>query len=507
MQEATVRRRKFLEKYAWAALVTVTAAWAAFLFFQRGQLWDETEHAHAAWLISQGKRPLDDFFEHHQPLLWSLLALYYRVGLTGVGVLIWGRFLVVLSGLAAAAALLRFGHLYRPSPRPLAGWLGVAAFIGLTVMLPPLFVSRPETISAALFLVALWLWNEQPRRPWDAAIATLAGALAGASFYSSPRFVLLGGLFVLCGAQSLRRWAGIVAGGIGFVVAYTVASGFALDKVIFNLEFSAILQTVGDGTYGPYPGFWSLLAVLCCSIMAALLAVIPRGDRWRTAMLIGYTIAVFLACDHLAGLFQYAQAYAPFVVGVAVTCAWMSARLQWPPDSSGILGVVAALIVLAQGLSLRPLAIPAPPLDFLTWVRFRERLAASVPAGETVLLYPKDNPVIVADASYYGIPLWDSQDRLCRAVRKFQSKWNLPPCDFLKVLIDATPYLTEESIGLITAAADSDFAHQFVEKNYRPVFRGGGPTPRVRSGIMRRLVSRRAGQVPRCSQSDVRPGC
>jgi len=35
---------------------------------------DESEHLHCAWLISQGLIPFEDFWQHHSPLLWVLLA-------------------------------------------------------------------------------------------------------------------------------------------------------------------------------------------------------------------------------------------------------------------------------------------------------------------------------------------------------------------------------------------------------------------------------------------------
>lgn len=35
---------------------------------------DIIEHLHAAWLISEGQVPFRDFFEHHNPLLWYILA-------------------------------------------------------------------------------------------------------------------------------------------------------------------------------------------------------------------------------------------------------------------------------------------------------------------------------------------------------------------------------------------------------------------------------------------------
>ena len=66
-------------------LVWFIAAWLLFLCFQHGHPWDESEHSHAAWLISNGKRPLEDFFQHHQPLLWSLLSIYFDAGFKGPG--------------------------------------------------------------------------------------------------------------------------------------------------------------------------------------------------------------------------------------------------------------------------------------------------------------------------------------------------------------------------------------------------------------------------------------
>src|SRR5262245_14742003 len=73
-------------------------AWCAYLAVQWGDPYDETEHAHAAWLIGeQGQRPHQDFFQHHQPTLWHVLSLYYLFGRTGPEVLYWGRGLVVAS--------------------------------------------------------------------------------------------------------------------------------------------------------------------------------------------------------------------------------------------------------------------------------------------------------------------------------------------------------------------------------------------------------------------------
>src|SRR5271155_1174486 len=39
---------------------------------------DEFEHLHAAWLISRGLIPYRDFFEHHTPGFWLMLAPLYQ---------------------------------------------------------------------------------------------------------------------------------------------------------------------------------------------------------------------------------------------------------------------------------------------------------------------------------------------------------------------------------------------------------------------------------------------
>lgn len=52
------------------------------MFYSVNYLMDTYEHIHASWLVSVGKVPYRDFFEHHHPLLWYLFApitqLFYR---------------------------------------------------------------------------------------------------------------------------------------------------------------------------------------------------------------------------------------------------------------------------------------------------------------------------------------------------------------------------------------------------------------------------------------------
>ncbi|MBO5441292.1 MAG: hypothetical protein J6A09_01845, partial [Alphaproteobacteria bacterium] len=97
---------RLMKIFTGAALVGILYA-AVFSGFQ---IVDEFEHLHAAWLVSTGKVPYLDFFEHHHPLLWYLSApivrLFYddvivfyvmRAISFGVGLLtIWGLYKIVL---------------------------------------------------------------------------------------------------------------------------------------------------------------------------------------------------------------------------------------------------------------------------------------------------------------------------------------------------------------------------------------------------------------------------
>ena len=42
---------------------------------------DEIEHAHAAWQMSQGLLPFNDFFQHHSPVFWILIESKPRIPL------------------------------------------------------------------------------------------------------------------------------------------------------------------------------------------------------------------------------------------------------------------------------------------------------------------------------------------------------------------------------------------------------------------------------------------
>ena len=62
--------RNILVIFSVSALAIILYAFV----FSGFQIVDEFEHLHASWLVSTGRVPYRDFFEHHHPLMWFLSA-------------------------------------------------------------------------------------------------------------------------------------------------------------------------------------------------------------------------------------------------------------------------------------------------------------------------------------------------------------------------------------------------------------------------------------------------
>jgi len=431
--------------------------------------------------MSQGLRPIDDFFQHHQPILWDLLSLYYRIGLDGAGVLFWGRVLVAVCGLACVWALAGIARNPVSKDMPFAPLGGGGIFILMTLFLPELYVSRPETISITCMLYALLLWCRENSPPAHSLI--IAGALAGVACYASPRFLAFGGFFLLLGNHSIRRWALFIGGGLSFLVAYTAVSGFQLEKVAFNIEFSSYLQTVGDRSAGRPADFWNLLAVAMISAMLPLLFRLNKSERRCGLLLVANLLVVYVVCHRTAGLFRYTQAYAPFLFGVPVVAGWLFAR--WNPKSPRSLAFgVYALVLLFVASVVAAVNIRRPQFQLLEFVRQKDLLASVIPAGGTVMLFTVKHPITARDASYYGSPLFDAQDRLCRAVRGFKNGDILRKrCNFLDDVRDARPYLVDTWTDVAVAEDQLPLLNKLLAEHYEPI-RLENAAPLLREGVM-----------------------
>jgi len=116
---------------------------------------DEVEHWHVAWLMHQGQQPFQDFFEHHSPLLWNLLRIYYVLAGENYAIILVSRALMVI------VFALTIWLIYRIARRwvsPGAAWIAALGFptFSLGLLLAHLFV-RSDPLILLLLVVALWL--------------------------------------------------------------------------------------------------------------------------------------------------------------------------------------------------------------------------------------------------------------------------------------------------------------------------------------------------------------
>lgn len=138
---------------------------------------DESQHLQAAWLVAQGQVPYADFWEHHAPLLYYLLAPLTRWLAESPAVYFAARAAMTL--VAAVALLLVYRLARRLGPAPAAAGVGLLAFL-------PEFVEHTTEVRPDVPALAAWLaavlglvrWREAGR-PWWLWAAGLGLGVAG----------------------------------------------------------------------------------------------------------------------------------------------------------------------------------------------------------------------------------------------------------------------------------------------------------------------------------------
>ena len=140
-----------------AFLIQIIAGmFAAFwlLFNHQPMTGDDVEHLHSAWLVSQGKVPYIDFFQHHNPLLWYIfapLARFFAYDLILFDVVrVVSTLVMFITLLLTAQIIRRFICI-----STYAGLLGIAAvFPSYIIMSGQDF--RPDNYMVLFFMLGLY---------------------------------------------------------------------------------------------------------------------------------------------------------------------------------------------------------------------------------------------------------------------------------------------------------------------------------------------------------------
>lgn len=133
-----------------AALVLLYA-----FFFSGFQIVDEFEHLHASWLVSTGKVPYKDFFEHHNPLLWylsaPLVSLFYDNAVI----------FYVMRGVSAGISVLSLFFIYKTVllyASKSGAWLAVALTLGNIITVYNFSQYRPDNFMNCCFIIGIYYW-------------------------------------------------------------------------------------------------------------------------------------------------------------------------------------------------------------------------------------------------------------------------------------------------------------------------------------------------------------
>jgi hypothetical protein len=152
---------------------------------------DEFEHLHAAFLVSLGDVPYRDFFEHHGPAWYALLAPLFRIFGPSLDVLWAGRAIALLCGLASIGLT---GRLAQRLAGPKVALVSVCLLAWSVVFHVKAIELRPDVPAMLLMLLAastLWHRDVSFRR------AMLAGFWAGlATLFTQKSIVPAAGVWL-----------------------------------------------------------------------------------------------------------------------------------------------------------------------------------------------------------------------------------------------------------------------------------------------------------------------
>lgn len=344
---------------AWA--VIAVALLAVVLLSLRHEIYsDEIEHVHAGWLVSTGKRPFTDFFEHHHPLFWYLLAVVLPWTSQSASTLVHLRLVMLIPFAGIVVLCFRLARL-GGAPR-LVPWLAVALLVSMSEFARVAMQIRPDvpaTLSVLAGVVVL-LRALEGHRPRTAAAA--GGGLLGIGLLFSLKTLLPIAVTLAAVLWCWRRRRTSTAVPLLFLLgcafpaaayaSYLLASGGLRDYWVANWALNAVVTGQKARVRPPQPpvfvnaGFW--LAAVAGVVWVAFRRRAPAGVQW--AVLVGAGVAGLLVAS---GRTESRSAVVTFPF-LAIAAAWAlaeaSRRLRLAPASTAAVLVALCAAPVAQTL-------------------------------------------------------------------------------------------------------------------------------------------------------------
>jgi hypothetical protein len=447
------------------AIVLLTATLAMHLYAiavraDREPHMDENEYMHAGWLMANGGKLYETFFEHHSPLFFKTLEMLAPEG-ERVDVRPYYIDARRLCGLFGFIALLAFAALlWRLGPE--ASAIGVALLIATGPLWLRSFLEiRAETFAIAFFCVGSYLALR-----WRGLAGGFGIGLVAISCLWQPKWPLaclvIGLIWLFLrprerddeGPPAGRRLS-LMAGGIVAALAMTGAGLLAIRAIVpldmwwfFNFELNVALASAVETKWvmdsyfqGGIPFLFVPDAFHPWLVMPGALLVLAAlwFDRsvWRL-----FPVALLLA------------AFLEIRVIYPWPAIWSHYYLMWSIASAAVLGAVPSslAILLAQtrmreqlaqtivlavtcaGLllcAMHVVAVAPVTGDPATYWVSQQYLREHLKPGETIWIESPRHPVSARDAHYYWFSV-GQMTGIAREVRKTARgrRYLPPPEDF-----------------------------------------------------------------------------
>jgi 4-amino-4-deoxy-L-arabinose transferase-like glycosyltransferase len=375
---ATMRSTRAITTIGIIAVMAAALAARLWFVFAREFDNDELSTIHAAWNLSRGLVIYRDFFEHHTPWVYYLLAPLIGQFATATDPSSGPRAMFACRLVMWVAAISIVGLVWRIGTRWRGGRTGMlAAAITAT---SPLFADltlevRPDVPALLCFVASIAALFEADRATTRAGTGWLAvtGVALGAATMFLQKYVIVVPVMMLAAAISAgtpaaprERWrrAAVVVGGAMLPIAATIVWFWRHDALdaftYYNATFNATLHRAPFGPLRRLPGITLRNPVLVLIGLTGAIVVARANGRShadRMLLLIGAGAVVLLAAMPV----PYSQHYIPLVPLLALFTAGVLA------DRAGALAVFALAVYSA--IVLRVTFVPAAPqLDDLRYV-------------------------------------------------------------------------------------------------------------------------------------------
>lgn len=235
---------------AFFVFVAFYSAMTAFRF----NFFDVVEHIQSSWLVSEGKLPYKDFFEHHHPLLWYLFAPVVKLFYQNILIFPLAQVIGVIGYLLIIILIYALDRKFIYGEKPAR--LSLLILLSIPYIWNDITAFRPDVFMLLSFFGALYFFCSylESKRPQKLALSYFLLAVA-ILFLQKILFIGLG--FFLINLYYLYskkiRFFDVVIAGICFIIPltcffiYLSVNGILADWYYCNFQFNYLLKEYYSG--------------------------------------------------------------------------------------------------------------------------------------------------------------------------------------------------------------------------------------------------------------------